>query len=405
LWQVMRGPSPQHSLEPPVIVPSREAIPHPNVSEVAEPAATAASSPVSDAAPVDHPSPVAQAAVGTADEMVVVEVDDDAAVTAAPSPSQRQHSSDAQFSRQDRWLVAAGLLAVALSAGALLPSIFFSFPAAVCGLMVVWRAAVLWLSVSSTSQQRRTALVAAALGALGLLLGPLVLAPWRQAALARGSGYTAGNLRRIGQALQQHHAEHHAFPLGAATLRNGPGPPRSGPGWLSRLLPYVGAERVYQQIDFTQPYDAEVNRPALATPIPAYYTTDGDRAPVAGFAVAHFAGVGGTVEDSRGTLHAAGLFERDRAITAADVTDGLSHTVAAGEIPGGYPPWGDPENWRTFGRGINREVRGFGNAAGTGAWLLFADGQVRFFSNRTDPEVLRRLSTRSAADTAAAPAP
>jgi len=399
----MRGQASPRPLGPPSIVPGDEALP--NAPEVAVPAVTVESSPGCDEVPAPTVPLDGQAAGWAADEQVVVEVDDDAAATEAPSSSGRKHSSDAQFSRQDRWLVAAGLLAVALSAGALLPSMFFWFPAAVCGLMVVWRAAVLWLSVSSTGQQRRTALVAAVLGALGLLAGPLMFAPWRQAALARGSGHTAGNLRRIGQALQQHHAEHHAFPLGAATLGNKPGPPRSGPGWLSRLLPYVGAERVYQQIDFTQPYDAEVNRPALATPIPAYYATDGDRAPVAGFAVAHFAGVGGTVEDSRGALHAAGLFERDRAIAAADVTDGLSHTLAAGEIPGNYPPWGDPENWRTFGRGINREVRGFGNAAGTGAWLLFADGQVRFFSNRTDPEVLRRLSTRSAADTAAAPGP
>lgn len=384
LWQVMRGASAQHQ---------------PNFEETSPLAATTPPClPESDLpCPETEATPLNEVVVVVADEDIVESSHDDSQTTPLPQ---------SPWTRLEVGLLAGGLAAIGLSLGALLPGIVFSLPAAACGLWVVGRAAAVWSSASATRRQCRIALLSAGLGTLGLLLGPLLFAPLRTAH-GRGQTGTAANLWRIGRALQQHQAEFGSFPIGSATLPDPTGRPRSGLGWLSRLLPYVGATEVYRRLDFQKPYDDPANRPALATPIPAFYATGGDRSPVAGLAVAHFAGVGGTVTDARGEEHAAGLFEKDRAIKAEEITDGLAHTLAAGELPGGYPPWGDPENWRTVGRGLNREVRGFGNTAGTGAWFLLADGQVRFFSNRTDPELLRRLSTRSAEDAVAGyePAP
>lgn len=376
LWQVMRGSS---------------ALDRPDSEETGPLAATTPPS------PPDSAVPYPDAGATALHEVVVVVADEDVAEPSRDDSQTTTPPPQPPWTRLEIGLLTGGITAMGLSLGALLPGIIFSLPAAACGLWVVGRAAAVWSSASATRRQRRIALLSAGLGALGLLLGPLVFAPLRTA-LDQGQTGTAANLRRIGRALQQHHAEFGSFPIGSTTLPEAVGRPRSGPGWLSRLLPYVGATEVYRRLDFQKPYDDPANRPALATPIPAFYATGGDRSPVAGFAVAHFAGVGGTVTDARGEEHAAGLFEKDRAIKAEEVTDGLAHTLAAGELPGGYPPWGDPENWRTVGRGLNREVRGFGNAAGTGAWFLLADGQVRFFSNRTDPELLRRMSTRSAED-------
>ena len=43
-------------------------------------------------------------------------------------------------------------------------------------------------------------------------------------------------------------------------------------------------------------------------------------------------------------------------------------------------------------------ARAFGNADGTGALFLMADGSVRFFSNKTSRKILEKLSTRDGAD-------
>lgn len=168
---------------------------------------------------------------------------------------------------------------------------------------------------------------------------------------------------------------------------------------MTRLLPYIDQAAVYSQIQLDLPYDSPANRPAMGMPIETYYAAGGDRRTVAnGFAVAHFSGVGGSIIAASGEELPAGIFDPRRPIRQREILDGLSQTWVVGEIPGGYPPWGDPENWRTVSKGINRDARGFGNAAGTGAMLLFADGSVRFFGNQTDVNLLKKLSTRDARD-------
>src|SRR5690606_22486227 len=89
---------------------------------------------------------------------------------------------------------------------------------------------------------------------------------------------------------------------------------------------------------------------------------------------------------------------RSSNVRQSDITDGLSQTLVAGEIPDGYRPWGEPGNWRIIGEGLNRETGSFGNAQRTGAMFLKADGSVQFFANSVSPDVLRRLSTRDGED-------
>jgi hypothetical protein len=88
------------------------------------------------------------------------------------------------------------------------------------------------------------------------------------------------------------------------------------------------------------------------------------------------------------------LFGVNSKVTRKDVTDGQANTLAAGEIADNFPPWGDPENWRPIGKGINRDAQGFGNHDRTGACFLMADGSVRYFSNKTSTRVMTALSTR-----------
>lgn len=300
----------------------------------------------------------------------------------------------------DRWSLVLGVSAVPFAALAYFPSTLWSLPSAACSFAALWLTLLVWTKSRVNRREQCQSAVGGLAAVLALMTGPLVFAPLGNAVRDHQSiGVTQLHLEEIGRGLQQHHQEHGTYPIGGTRMTDASGKRRGGHGWMTRLLPFIGQTVVYNEIELEQPYDAPVNRPALGTPIETYYAAQGDRSPVAnGFAVAHFAGVGGKVRTTRGEELGAGIFGLGNPFREQDLRDGLSNTWIVGEIPGGYPPWGDPENWRTVKKGINRDSEGFGNAAGTGAMCLFADGSVRFLGNRTDVDLLRRYSTRDGND-------
>ncbi|HET6425457.1 MAG TPA: DUF1559 domain-containing protein [Planctomycetaceae bacterium] len=299
---------------------------------------------------------------------------------------------------QALWL---GMLALPLAATAWFGILWTALPTAACAFGALILAAAEWTARGPiNTAERRRVTIGAVSGAAALVLGPFVFGPLGNAAReARSGRSTSRNLQQIGTALLSVHDQAAAFPAGGTALRDNEGKSRGGHGWMASLLPFLGQQTLFQQIDFSQPYDEAVNRPAMSKPVIMFYAAGGNRAlNGGGFAVSHFAGVGGDVVNARGEKQPAGIFRTGQPLTREDVTDGLSVTFAAGELGGAYPAWGDPENFRVPQLGFNKDARGFGNAARTGATMLFADGHAKFFPNATDPELLRRLATRNAGD-------
>ncbi len=294
-----------------------------------------------------------------------------------------------------------GIAALMLSGAAYFGLLWVSLITAVCGFGALCLAAAEWTATGPVNRRERWKVGAGGLaGALALVLGPYVFSPLGNAERDRLSGRnTRLHLQRIGIAMGVYQQTFATFPIGGTTLRDHEGRARGGHGWMAAILPHIGEQRLYDQIDFTQAYDEPVNRPAMAQAVMGYYAAGGDRTPNGGgYAVAHFSGVGGEVKSPRGETQPAGVFRAGQPLTSEDLTDGLASTLMVGELGGRYPAWGDPENVRVPGAGLNKDPHGFGNAAHTGALLLFADGHVKFFPNNTDAEVLRRLSTRNAGD-------
>ncbi len=306
-------------------------------------------------------------------------------------------------SRGAMWSFLVGLLALPMTLWAMQPEIWTRIPAALVGFgaLVVGLLAFNEIQHSRGQQTGKgLAILGMLFGTVSMFLGPLVIAPWSEnRALRNTRNITKDHLEAIGAALKTYHSRNDQYPPGGTYRVEETGETTPMHSWMTHLLPYLDANDVYRQIRFDDPWDEPMNKPPFSRKIPAFLAGSVPRTHSrGGYGVSHFAGVGGQVEMAEGQFVNAGIFERGSNVRQSDVNDGLSQTLVAGEIADGYRPWGEPGNWRTVGEGLNRDSTSFGNADGTGAMFLKADGSVQFFANSVSPDVLRRLSTRDGED-------
>lgn len=221
--------------------------------------------------------------------------------------------------------------------------------------------------------------------ALGLLLGwgilalftPPVVCP-RDVALQVSS---RNNLTQIACAIHDYHDDHKSFPPAMTVDADG----RPLHGIPALLLPYLGdAERkLAPRLDLAQPFDSTANRPLMDTPIEWFLHP--------------------AVEERENTsdFHYAfnsHLFPAGQGMTFRDISDGLSHTLLAGEIADGIRPWYTPHHTRDPGLGLNGGPLTFGSPLlesqyYRGVQFVAADGSVSTISDKIDPVVLRALAT------------
>jgi hypothetical protein len=305
-------------------------------------------------------------------------------------------------SRRAVWSLGLGLASIPIASIALFNTVWSRLPAPLVGFLAILTGLIATQEIRHSGGRkmgRKYATYGIIAGIVGSFLGPVVMSglgrnlmhSWHQR-------FTTVHLKTIGAALTEYEKQRGSFPPGGVFRRNKAGDLRGYHGWLTMLLPWVGEADLYAAVRQNLPYDDKANLPVFEQDVPTFFASGTDQSKVRGrFGVSHFAGVGGEISDDRAdgerVLH-VGLFGVNSSVTRDDVTDGLANTLAAGEIADDLPAWGDPENWRTIGRGLNRDRQGFGNHDRTGACFLMADGSVRFLSNRTDLRVLAALSTR-----------
>lgn len=189
------------------------------------------------------------------------------------------------------------------------------------------------------------------------------------------AGKARSNLKQIGLGVHNYHDVYGSLPPGGTYSKSG----RMLHGWQTHLLPYMSYAA---DVDFRQPWNAPVNAPIARSVIFDYLNPaiepfrDDD-----GFALTHYAA------NQR-------VIGPGRAMTFKQISDGSSHTIFAGEINTGFPPWAAPGNWRDPAAGINAGPQSFGGPRGhRGALFLMADGSVRFVNQDADLDVLRSLAT------------
>ncbi len=282
---------------------------------------------------------------------------------------------------------------------------------------------------------------------IGVLVGLLLPAVQAAREAARRS-QCVNNLKQFGVAMQNHHAAQGTFPpgcerdipTGVENYRD----PRVSPH--VRLLPYMEQQALYDLVDWTYSWEADIHAVLRQTNVPGFSCPSRDNNdsmttykgnmyyPGPGEYTNHYVGVMGAKGlmprsmtrryeiDPTGQLHGGfvrnGILIRDRAINAKDVTDGLTNTFLMGEMAwdigaveawnGGLSPgWlnsmaiknvAHPLNSYRYDSSLNQVLlndSSFGSEhAARGAHFVMGDGSVHFLSEDIELDVLKSLASR-----------
>jgi prepilin-type N-terminal cleavage/methylation domain-containing protein/prepilin-type processing-associated H-X9-DG protein len=239
------------------------------------------------------------------------------------------------------------------------------------------------------------------------------------------------NLKQIGLALHGYEQDAGSFPPGYRDLAATPS--RPGWGWTVFLLPYLEQAPLYEALDAAHANFGNGANPAPATSltqtsIPILHCPS-DPGPLTNpfydnHGKSNYRGVGGGGDLSFMplTTDLGGLFFYNSRVRLADVTDGLSNTLAVGETSlderrnwwGGIwagcarvGPYASYVGSVTWVSGVYWSV-GLGDVRlnGPGPWafgsphpggvnFVFCDGSVRFIRDSADPVLVERLATRN----------
>jgi prepilin-type processing-associated H-X9-DG protein len=241
--------------------------------------------------------------------------------------------------------------------------------------------------------------VLVAIVALLLVVGLGVLAVGK-AREAAAKSRCANNLKQLGLSLQNYEGTCRRFP--AAAIPNPDLPPERRLSWVVDLVPFIEATDLYKKMDKTKGWDAEENRFAAlfrwrTFNCPSYP----ERPPVSTLVPTHYLGASGLGPDAvslPADAPGAGFFGYDRKLTRTDLQRPAADILAlieTGNAGGAWTAAGPPTV-----RGLDPSRPPYLGADGTfggnhpgGANAAFADGSVRFLSDRSSPRELEALVT------------
>ncbi|QDU23410.1 DUF1559 family PulG-like putative transporter [Urbifossiella limnaea] len=244
---------------------------------------------------------------------------------------------------------------------------------------------------------------------------------------AAGDVTCAANLREIGL-----FAAHHVDPkvgdpdrlpseIPAGTVALAGVAPDDRLSWFPRVLPGLDQKRqdagpLLAGLKTLEPFPAAANQTVARTRLrAALCPADPPAADHSAPAPTSYVGIAGLGADAAELVlpdppgaapPRAGCFRYDRPTPFSYITDGLSQSLLLGERSGDLGPWL---------RGGSATVRGLNDAAGAGPLMArggqfggthagganwgFADGSVRFFTDRGDPRILFALATIAGRET------
>jgi prepilin-type N-terminal cleavage/methylation domain-containing protein/prepilin-type processing-associated H-X9-DG protein len=299
--------------------------------------------------------------------------------------------------------------------------------------------------------------VIAIIGALVALLLPAVQAARERARMAQ----CTNNLKQLGLAMLNYEDVHQVLPpgyvsnymnikdtMGVQGGRKGAQPPYLDPdlgpgwGWGTMMLAQIEQSPLYQALNINLNIEDDANRTGRTTSL-SVFLCPSDAAeprwwawvrnpingqpvePICEIASGNYVAMFGVSEPG---VDGEGLFMRNKCILLRDITDGTSHTIAAGErshLLGGSTWVGSvtrtvlmppdhgvgrlrPEHSSGMilghaGEGVgpgesHGDTNQFYSRHGKGVNFVFADGHVSYLRTETNYQTYRALATRAGAE-------
>lgn len=207
----------------------------------------------------------------------------------------------------------------------------------------------------------------------------LLLPAVQQAREAARRSQCKNNLKQIGLALHNYHDAYGMFPPAFIADENG----KPMHSWRVLILPFLDQQALFQQYDFSEPWDGPNNSRILNTRVPVY-------------ACPSHPGNGATTTAYTAVFGENCIFRGSESVPIREITDGTSNTILVAETKGANIPWSKPEdiNVDQLGPAVIGP-NGLSSHHTGGFHVLMADGAVRFVSENINRQVLSALFTRS----------
>ncbi|MGI9458291.1 MAG: DUF1559 domain-containing protein [Aeoliella sp.] len=243
--------------------------------------------------------------------------------------------------------------------------------------------------------------VIAIIGTLVALVLPAVQAARESARRAE----CQNNLHQVGLALQSHHNDNEALPIGCVEWRPWRGTVERQLAWSVFLLPYLEQQTLYDGLDLSKPFDDPANADAAATVLPDFVCPSSRRgeqsANVRGpcdYGGIYGERITGPNNPPKGTMLI------DTPVSFRQITDGTSKTIVVAEdTEFGNGEWINGRNIFDQAFAINA-APAFENDMRSehpgGAQCVLADGSVHFLIEDMDLKTLAALCTRAGGETA-----
>jgi prepilin-type processing-associated H-X9-DG protein len=204
----------------------------------------------------------------------------------------------------------------------------------------------------------------------------VVAAPIKAAREAARRAQSVSNLKQLALAMHNYHDAQGAFPAAYSTGEDG----KPLLSWRVHILPYVEQQELYEKFALDEPWDSPRNRPLIARMPPIVLSPNSSN--------------GGTGKSSYVVPHGPKtMFAGSQGMKLQQITDGTSNTVMITEVNDEAAPiWTKPEDWEVVAEGAPdpKPLQGLFR----GGWnVAFADGSVKFLSETTKPELLKKLVT------------
>ncbi len=209
------------------------------------------------------------------------------------------------------------------------------------------------------------------------------------------------HLKQLGLAFHNYASAYDRFPPAAVIGPDG----KPWHSWRVLILPFLEENGLYEQYDFSQPWDSPKNL-AVAEKMPAVFRDPAREGPPDTFA--DYAAITGEdaifqpeVVAMKSADDFAACLTAGKKVSFASVTDGTSNTILFATLdPARKIPWTKPEDVV-----LDDAFPGIGKPAGIGAihpvdgahvgLVAFADGSVQTLPDSIDADTLRPFLTRA----------